>query len=120
MGFLENTVITVKKTGKAIGLKANEQYGVIKKKVGATEVKNKIKAAYTEIGAAVYEAEKNNTDCKDKIEPYINLIDDLNAQLDEIQAEIDRLKKAATCPNCQHVNQSTADYCSACGTKLEK
>lgn len=120
MGFLEDTVITVKKTGKVIGTKANEQYGVIKKKVSAAEIKNKIKAAYTDMGQAVYEASKTGADCKEKLEPYIALIDDLNVQLEAVQAEIDRLKNLTTCAECQTSNPSSAEFCSACGAKLQK
>lgn len=120
MGFLEDAVLTVKKTGKTIGAKANQQYGVIKKNVSATEVKNKIKAAYTDMGQLVYEAIKNNTECDDKLEPYITLIDDLNVQLEAIQSELNQIKNLTVCPECQTANPSTSEFCSSCGTKLPK
>lgn len=120
MGFFEDAVLTVKKTGKNIGDKANEQYGVLKKKVSVTEVKNKIKAAYTDMGRIVYEAKKSQVDCGDKLTPYIALIDDLNRQLATLQAEIDQLKNVVTCPNCQSANPSSAEFCASCGSKLPK
>lgn len=120
MGFFEEAVITVKKAGKTVGDKATEVYGVSKKKISAAELKNKIKAAYADMGQLVYEAKKNNVDNDEKIAPYIALVDDLNLQLQKLQEEIDQIKNVITCENCEGVNPVSAEFCSKCGARLQK
>lgn len=120
MGFFEDAVITVKKAGKTVGEKATEVYDVSKKKISSAEIKNKIKAAYADMGKLVYEAKKNNINNDDKIAPYITLVDDLNLQMQRLQEEIDQIKNVVTCENCEAVNPLTSEFCSKCGAKLPK
>lgn len=120
MGFFEDAVLTVKKAGKTVGEKATEVYDVSKKKVGTAEIKNKIKAAYADMGMLIYDAKKNNVNNDEKIAPYIALVDDLNLQLKKLQEEIDQIKNVVTCENCEAVNSLSSEFCSKCGAKLPK
>lgn len=120
MGFFEEAVVSMKKAGKTVGEKANEAYGRTKKKVELTEVKSKIKAAYTDIGQLVYEGKKSGVDNTVKIEPYIVLIDDLNDQIQSLQDEINELKNISVCSICGAENTADAEFCSKCGAKIAK
>ena len=93
----------------------------IKLKNKISEMKDKIKKEYLEIGKEVYSKISNGEEpSKDDITPRCEEISRLNEEVEKLQASILALKNIKKCANCGAELESKAEFCSKCGTAQPK
>lgn len=118
MGVIEEAVIKAKGAADYAGKKTGEFVELSKFRVAAAETEKKIESEYMELGKMVYKAAKEHADCTDYVQEKAAAIDLLFAKHEELLEKINSLKKIRKCPECAFENQSDANFCIKCGTKL--
>lgn len=121
MGLLDNVL---EKTKVAVGLvseKASQFVDVSRLNFNFSELKNKIKIQYQELGKLVYDASKNNIEeISEEIKKYVSKIDALHVEMEKLKDKIAIMKNKIVCKSCNFQNEYNATYCIKCGNKLEK
>ena len=77
-----------------------------------------INKLYQEIGRLYFEAHKD--DEQQEFEDEITLLKDSQEVLEDLKRQKNQLKGTIKCDNCGQEIPSDADFCSKCGSKLEK
>ena len=72
---------------------------------------------FTRIGELVYKARNSEVDLT-QVDDAMDQIDLLNARLEELQAQIDKLSQQKRCPACGSVVSAEARFCPSCGERL--
>ena len=108
----------VVKTGKEAVDKTKELAQIVKLKANLRNLDKKAKNAYAKIGK---EYVRLNEGKEDVIMPEIfEEIASLKNEAAEIKKQIRELKGLVACPECGKEHDESADFCSACGTELNK
>lgn len=76
-----------------------------------------MEALYNQIGKSYY-ATRNAVGAHEAADRLCGLIDELNAQLQELGRRVDKIKRQNRCPNCGGVQPSSSRFCASCGTRL--
>lgn len=112
----------IKKGTKVIAEKSEELVEVAKIKMSIGKTETELVKRQTELGVLVYnlytEGKANIPEVAGlcgEIDQLMREIDNLNLQLNELQA-VDKEKKH--CPNCSSENQQGAKFCAKCGAKI--
>ena len=96
----------------------------IKLKNKISEMKDKIKKEYLEIGKEVYAKISNGEEpSKDDITPRCEEISRLNEEIEKLETNILALKNIKKCVSCGAELEANAEFCSKCGAsqpKIEK
>ncbi len=93
----------------------------IKIKNKISDLKDRIKKEYLEIGKAVFEKMKSGEDAsKEEITPRCEEIARLQEEIEKLQANILALKNIKKCTKCGAELEVNADFCSKCGTAQPK
>lgn len=93
----------------------------IKLKNKISEMKDKIKKEYLEIGKEVYSKVSNGEDVsKEDIAPRCDEISRLNDEIKKIETSILALKNIKKCVNCGENLEANDEFCSKCGTAQPK
>lgn len=108
----------VAKTGKEAVDKTKELAQIVKLKANLRNLDKKAKTAYAKIGK---EYVRLNEGKDDVIMPEVfEEIANLKDEAAEIKKQIRELKGLVVCPECGKEFENSADFCSACGTELNK
>ena len=110
----------INETGREMADKAKEYAARVRLKTKIKSEESKIRMAYMEIGRRVYE-EKKECFCEDEnFSELFGQVEEIRRQIDDYEAELNLFFKGIVCPECGRRNEEDAQFCSGCGTKLEK
>lgn len=104
--------LATKKTGNAVELS--------KLKLKAMQLRSQIQSTYERIGTLTYEQRKTSTDNAELIEVCVREIDELFAELNDINVLISDIKNGVKCPGCDAVNDAGVVYCQNCGVNIKR
>lgn len=116
----DRIVDKAKEFADVIGKKTDEIVTVSKLKVKRTNISGQIRDAQNKLGAALYESKAYSKNNDEIISLIISEIDSLNAELQDIEAQISQATKTVRCNTCGTVNPKEAYYCQHCGSSVEK
>ena len=108
----------ISETGKAVGDKTKQVAEVAKLSYKVNEELRKAEELYAELGKAVYETEKDNTESV--FYAKISEITDKLAKADTLKAELNALRGVVICEKCGAEVPLENDFCGKCGAKVEK
>ena len=117
MGFFDNLGSTISEKSKIVADKAKEVADVTKLKMQISTEESKIKEAYLEIGKLF--CKKEMGEVPEEFIPYVQIVGDARAQIENLKAQINDLKGVKTCPGCGAEVPLESSFCSACGSKVE-
>ena len=63
--------------------------------------------------------QKETGEVQEEFIPYVQIVGDAKAQIENLKAQINDLKGVKTCPGCGADVPLGAAFCSACGSKVE-
>lgn len=118
MGAFEDVVMKAKNAADIAGKKTGELVEITRLRLNVSELEERIRSQYQELGKTVYNAAKDHTDCTDYVHEKSEAIDRLFAELTKLNEKISELKNEKKCASCGAVNPQEAVYCQKCGTKL--
>jgi hypothetical protein len=116
MAFFETLGKKLSDFGQTAAQKTKDLTEITKRVAANADRNKKISQLYTEIGAAYYNAHKDDALCEsaDKIAEITGLM----AEIAVAQAEIDQIKGITKCPNCGADVAAGNVFCNACGAKV--
>lgn len=118
MSFLDNVISTTKNVAATAGKKTDETIRVSKLKLKATQLNADIKNKNEKLGALVYEMAKSGEKDTEAFDAIIADLDANNAELAEIDKQLDELKGMVTCSACGAKTDNDNAFCPKCGAKL--
>ncbi len=89
MKFFENARIAAEKTFNTVAKKTGEIVEDSKTKYSIFDLNNEIGKIYGEMGKEIYAAYKEDRNAAEFIEEKCKLIDELQAQIDELRSKLD-------------------------------
>lgn len=118
MGFFDNLGEKLANTGKDVAAKAKEVADITKYKTEIASQESKIKTAYQEIGKIF--AEKTAGEVEPEFVPYLEAITESKLRIEELKAEIQKIKGVVICSGCGAEVDNSAQFCPTCGMKIER
>ncbi len=118
MSFVDNVINTTKNVAATAGKKTDEAIRVSKLKFKATQLTGDIKAKNEKLGALVYEMAKSGEKDTEAFDVLIAELDAINAELTDIDKQLDGLKGVVACPSCGTKTDDDNTFCPKCGAKL--
>ncbi len=119
MDWLDTVKDGVKKTTDFAVAKSNELLEATKLRFAANETENQINELAQLIGKKLYNDYKNGAEIG---EDYMIFCQDMDAKqlnLAQLNEQIAKLKNVKICPRCNKENVPEANYCNACGEKMD-
>lgn len=120
MGLFDDVVLNAKTAAQNVGKIAGQFVDMSKMRIGLSEVNGEITKRFTELGQFVYEAKKAGDIDEAILNEKLAGIDDLYAQIATVTEQLNTMQNKITCPVCGAKVSQEAQYCSTCGTKIEK
>ncbi len=116
MAFFEDLGKKLSDFGQTAAQKTKDLTEITKRTAANADRNKKINQLYAEIGAAYYNAHKDDVACEsaDKIAEITNLM----VEIAVAQAEINQIKGITKCPNCGADVAAGNVFCNACGAKV--
>lgn len=118
MASFEDVVSRVKDVAETAGKKTGELVELGKIKLKIADLRREISAAQEGLGRLVYDSRRSQENVEELIEACVGHIDELNAQLEELENKVMESKNAVRCDACGSLNVNTAVFCNQCGAKL--
>ncbi len=106
----------ISRTGKEVGEKVKETSEVVRLRQKKSSNESKLQDVYAEIGRLYYES--HSEEVPEEMLPYFEKVTELQADMEEEQAEIDSIRKTKTCPVCGASMEEDCVFCSRCGAKI--
>ena len=116
MGFLDDFSKKISSASQEAIAKTKDFADITKLNSNISDEKNKINAAYKEIGKMYFEAHSEDFE-----ESYGELVGNIKASLEKIAAfeqQIVEIKGVTKCPNCGAEVPKGAAFCTSCGTAI--
>lgn len=110
----------IKNTAKSAVKKSGELLELTKLKLAVSDTKSEIQNKLAELGAVIYEAQKQDGEGLEKSDELTQQLEELYEKLEEQESKLSELKKQKSCSSCGNVCEAEADYCSKCGAKFEE
>lgn len=117
MGIFDEVVSNAKNVAASVGKKAGQIVDISKLKFSAAETESEISKKYQTLGKMVYNATKDKS-LAPEIDPIVDELDKLQAELADIEAQINAIRNKKVCPQCKKLNDIDAVFCNACGAVL--
>lgn len=118
MSFVDNVINTTKNVAATAGKKTDEAIRTSKLKIKSSQLNSDIKNKYEKLGSLVYEMTRTGEKDTEAFDALINEINAANAELDDIEKQLDELKGLVACPVCGIKTDSDNAFCPKCGAKL--
>lgn len=118
MSFVDNVINTTKNVAATAGKKTDEAIKTSKLKLKSTQLNSDIKNKNEKLGALVYEMAKSGEKDTEAFDALVAEIDAVNAELADIEKQIDCLKGVVACPSCGEKTDDDNVFCPKCGAKL--
>lgn len=120
MGMLDDVIVNAKSAANVVGKKAAQLVDISKLRISAADLGNEISKQFESLGRAVFEAQKAGNDPSQVIAEGIKKIDELQEQLDAINAQLASAREKLVCRYCGQENPQDSVYCCKCGQKLSE
>ena len=104
--------------GKEVEGMAKGASTVAKIKIDIRNKETFLEKQYALLGKAVYDARKNGETLDEEL--YFLSINEAEAELAALKAELLSVQGAVVCPSCGAKQADKHDFCSSCGTALKK
>ena len=117
MDFFNRLGDVIADNGKKIAQKAKEVSELAKLNGQLTTEENRKNAAFLAIGKRFFEESAGEVSTE-----YISdfsVINESNANIEDIKEQIKLIKKIYYCPNCGASMSISASFCSSCGSKVK-
>ena len=101
-----------------VGKKAVELVSVAKMNIQLVELRSEINTGLREVGEMMYATHTGDPTDSETLLAKLAEIDDLNARVEAITAQISREKAATVCPVCGAPIHQGDVFCRECGGKL--
>ena len=75
-----------------------------------------IKETYTQIGEKYFSLYRNSS--APELQQFVDLISSNMDKIEQLKADIQRVKKIAVCPKCGTECSTSTPFCGSCGTQL--
>lgn len=128
MGFFDDLGKGLNKVGK----KTSDMASVAKLKLDITKNKSAIDKKYEELGSRIYFLSKEGVDRDESVDTLMTEIDQLFANIAEVEAEIEKINaekdvpvvtnvsgNSFPCGNCGAILPEGTKFCGSCGSKIE-
>ena len=100
------------------GKKGEAVFSNVKLNMQILGLQNDIRNALAEIGQMVYDTHTGGTDNQEALLEKLREIDQMHAQIADIEVRIGRAEVIRTCPVCGAEARDGDAYCGQCGEKL--
>lgn len=114
----EDFLNKAKDAAQVAGKKTGEFVDTTKIKMEISRTEREIAATYEGLGRLVYDAKKGAEDITELMDTCVEHIDELNAQVKELEEKLANLRNAVRCPACGKFNDEDSAFCKSCGEKL--
>lgn len=118
MSFVDNVINTTKNVAATAGKKTDEAIRTSKLKIKSSQLNSDIKSKYEKLGTLVYEMSRTGEKDTEAFDAMIAEIDAANAELADIEKQLDELKGKVACPACGVKTDNDNAFCPKCGAKL--
>ena len=118
MSALDDLLDKARQMADVAGRKTEEVVEASKNKMQAYKITTNIQRAYEKLGSIVYDSAKYGTDSTQLVESCIAEIDEMLAQLEEVNRKLDASRPGVTCSACGYTNTMGSAYCNKCGASL--
>lgn len=119
MGFLDGLDQTITGWGQNALKKTRDMTDTVKIQSTISNLENRKKDAFTELGKMFYETFKTygGNPSEDELH-MIEVIDQIEQQIDQYSKQLQRVKGVSICPNCHSEIPANSMFCSSCGFKI--
>lgn len=118
MSFLDEFISTTKTVAATAGKKTDEAVKISKLKIKKAQINSDIKNKFEKLGGTIYQMAKSDEKDNEAFDAAIAEIDELYANLSDIEKQIDELNNQVACTGCGAKTSKDNCYCPKCGTKL--
>lgn len=118
MSFVDNVISTTKNVAATAGKKTDGAIRMSKLKIKSSQLSSDIKNKYEKLGQTVYEMAKSGEKDTEAFDALVAEIDAANAELTDIEKQLDELKGKVACPACGIKTDNDNAFCPKCGAKL--
>lgn len=118
MSFVDNVINTTKSVAATAGKKTDEAIRLSKLKMKVAQLNGDIKSKYEKLGALVYEMASTGEKETEAFDALVAEIDAANAEISDIEKQLDALKGVVTCSACGAKTDNDNMFCPKCGKKL--
>lgn len=118
MDFLTKVKEAVMGVTKTAVSKSNELVEVTKLKIAVRDAENEVEKCFREIGEAVYNASKNESDPSDTITSNCEKINEKYEEIAVMREKLLEFKNVAICPSCGCEVPNDSEFCKKCGKKI--
>lgn len=108
------------KTAESAGKKASELYGVSKINLRIFDLNTDIDVLYKDVGRIIYASHRNQETSTEELESRLAELDDKTEKIEELKAELTKLKNTRTCQNCGEVFDKQGSFCPGCGARYRE
>ena len=109
MAFLDDLGAKLSKTGQKTMQKANELADITKLNMRTGELNKAVQELYAKVGEQYYALHRSQPE--EALAPLCGEIDAAMAEMDQIKADIQRIRQIKVCPSCGYENPSDASFC---------
>lgn len=118
MATWEDIVLKARDLADAAGRKVSDAADLTKQKLKIADNERAIRVAIEALGGMLYDSRKEKAELNEElVAELIAQVDELTADNERLQAEIDNRRGCKTCA-CGCKNPENAAFCNACGKKL--
>ncbi len=118
MSFLDEFISTTKTVAATAGKKTDEAVKISKLKIKKAQINSDIKNKFEKLGSTIYQMAKSDEKDNDAFDAAIAELDELYANLSDIEKQMDELNNQVACTGCGAKTSKDNCYCPKCGTKL--
>lgn len=118
---VQKTAATATETAQDMGKRATQWLSAGKLNIRIIDLKAQVSEKLREVGQMVYSTHTGTPTNSDSLLEKLREIDDLNAQIRALTAEIETAKEpegAVVCPVCGALARRNDKFCRGCGAKL--
>lgn len=115
---MENFLDSVKQAMDSAVKKTNQMVEKTKIKLAVVDTKNTLKATYVRLGELTYRVARGDETLSDEIEQVLAEVDRLKATLAQQEESVNESSGAKYCPYCGASCTSAALFCPNCGKQL--
>ena len=113
MAFFDKLGKTINKVGQDAFQKTKEMADTARLNSLVSDEEKRLNNNYYQIGKLY--AQLHGADCEDCFVPYITAVNESLKKIDELKAEIQKLRAVANCPKCGAEVSTASKFCNACG-----
>lgn len=118
MGFFDDLSKNIQSKSQVAGAAIKEKTDTIKIKNSINANNARINDVYKEIGEKFYAAHKTDEQLEFMYVELFEKIKGFEKENEELNNQLNEVKKIVKCPNCGKENDKEAAFCFSCGSQL--